>query len=169
MKKLFFVLLLIFSTSNVFAASATVGGTLKVFTPLAITKVIAMNFPSQYQAALGADLYTQGASPVPSGTPGNLGSFEVDGAAGASVQLTVDVTMSMTHNISPTPISAAIYTSVDNQVTWVSSTTPPSFFMPGSGLGMSAWTIYLKGKLPVGTNIVSGTYNGFMNISAAYN
>ena len=167
MKFLLIIILSLF-TVNTYATTVTanVAGTLKVYSPLDINHLVNMNFPTQYQQTLPAHLYSEGASGVSGGTPGNYGSFDVSGSAGGLLSLTISQTMAMAHSLGSPNITSEILYSLDAGTSWsLSAGTAFNMNLPGSGGSQTSKTVLLKGKIPSGTTIVPGQYTGTINAS----
>lgn len=166
MKFLLIIILSLF-TVNTYATTVTanVGGTLKVFEPISISHVLNMNFPTQYQQTLGADLYSEGASGVAGGTAGNYGSFTVHGSAGAWVEVSVTQYMPMVHSLGGANITSTMFYSLTGAAPWNSTQMAFNTAMPGSGYGQTSIVVSLRGKIPSGTTIVPGQYTGTINVS----
>ena len=133
MKKLLVILMLALIPSLAFSASATVGGTLKVYVGLTAAKMADIIFPAQYVTALnglsGPLINTDGA-PAASGIPqvapnlGQAGKVTFTGASATVITLVAPTTIDLTNAQQPTysiigiPVTyfaeAAFSTSISN-------------------------------------------------------
>ncbi|MEI6092699.1 MAG: hypothetical protein WCQ47_03335 [bacterium] len=176
MKKLLIILTLsLIIPSLSYGASATVGGTLKVYTALSAIVYGQMIFPSQFVGSLPANVTNIEGLGGPSGIPsassnwGRAGWVRFTGAGNTQIDLTNPTSLSLTNGgstISNIPICYWVNTSyTETSPTWP---CPTQYMLNGSWSGSGQIDIYIRGVIPSGTNLIAGTYTGTHTVTANY-
>ncbi|MEI6092698.1 MAG: hypothetical protein WCQ47_03330 [bacterium] len=169
MKKLLIVLTIVLIPSLAFSASATVGGTLKVYVALSAAAVKDIVFPAQFVGSLAANLIDVDGAPAASGIPqvapnlGQAGKVTFSGSGGTAITLTAAPTLSLTGPSTISAIPVTYYGEVGFTTLITTSAT-----LSGSWGGLGTKDIYIKAVIPATTSLLAGTYTGTHTVTAAY-
>ncbi|MEI6092702.1 MAG: hypothetical protein WCQ47_03350 [bacterium] len=177
MKKFLVILIIALVPSLTVAASATVGGTLKIYWTLAAEKVDDMIFPAQFvgttSAVLVNSLNAVPASGIPqtAGNMGKPGQVMFNGSGGSVISIspvTSTVTLTNSPNASATIPNVAI--SVHGANTFDATTTPiTTATLSGTFGTYGAVNVFIRGLIPIqSTPLTAGTYTGSIGINGAY-
>ena len=151
---------MVFFSYSSFAASATTGGTMKVYINLWVFQKQSILFPAQYSGPLAADVINiDGGNPatgIPqvTGNIGQAGVFVVNGTLGNTFIATSDSQINLT---GPSNISAALSLWGDAGYT----TSAPTVISSGSAVN-----VYVKASIHSGTQLSPGTYTGTATVAA---
>ncbi|MEI6092331.1 MAG: hypothetical protein WCQ47_01445 [bacterium] len=151
------------------AATANVGGTLKIYLPVSIVSVSQIRFPTQFEGTLTSDLtdLSNISFPVPGGDPANVGQVDISGSQGTSYQFILPTTMTLTHSLGSANIVAAITGAASTNGPWTFNTG--TYALPGANYGQyTSQTVWLKGVIASGTYIHMGLYTGSITITVLF-
>ena len=182
MKKLMIILILALVPSFVFATTttATIGGTLKVYSTLSLSDVVEMVWPAQYAGPLAVALPTnQGLAAAPGitgpSTVGQVGQVKVNGTGGT--QFTPSLSA---FNFTAGPAGLTALNAATSVVICAVSPTgalacPPASVisgqqtLPNPGTAAQSILYYIQGMITAGPTLTAGTYTGTTTFTATYN
>ncbi len=159
-----------FGASNSFAADATATATGTVIEPIAITKVVDLNFGQFAPGSAGGTVTvaTNGdrtaSGPILSSTGASAAAaqFDVTGAADATYSIAWSGDTELTDGATNTMTLGRI-----SELTPSASTTVGD--VTSGTLASGAQSIYLGGELTVATAQAAGTYTGNVTVTVEYN
>ncbi|MEI6092701.1 MAG: hypothetical protein WCQ47_03345 [bacterium] len=170
MKKLLVILMIALIPSLAFSASATVGGTLKVYAGLTAVAVKDIVFPAQFVGAVatGGLTNTDGLAPatgIPIVAPniGQAGKVTFSGSGGVGISLVNPTALTINNAanvISAIPVYYAPTAALASAITTAT--------LSGSWGGTGTVDIFIGATIPSGTAMVAGTYTGTHTVTANY-